>query len=436
MFEAKGDKLKKLLSSTYRDILGREEGDITLRRRLELILRREERRKGAEAGGEVTALPGVMVTTNKGNARIREKVYPLSHRHGDFALNRAFELEKEALHLLYPGLPLDELDFSRVLFIDTETSGIAMGTGTYVFLFGAGFLTGEGFKIIQYFINDYSEEQAMLSLIEELLSQASLLISFNGKRFDIPLLDTRFIINRMGMNLNELPHLDLLYPARRLWRRTLPDCRLITLEREVFSFFRLNDIPGEEIPWHYFDYLRSGNPGLVFPIFEHNILDILSLFALFFFVLSAMNSPTELAPLLSADLSSLGRFFEGEKRIEASIACYQEEIAQGGKRAYEAARRLSLIHKRRNDFPSALSLWRWMKTKAEIFDPFPYEEEAKYYEHKLNDYHRAKETVEKAMRRLSEEDLALPRNKCQGISSALEHRLTRLMRKLGKENQQ
>ncbi|MCD6450962.1 MAG: ribonuclease H-like domain-containing protein [Acidobacteria bacterium] len=433
MFEPKGEEIKRLLSSPYRDILGREKENITLRRRLELVLRKERKRR--REASKVNELPGEWVSTPYGEVLVRERVYPWDYRHGDFPIGRALELPRQAISFLLPDLSAD-VDLSQFLFIDTETSGLAMGTGTYIFLFGAGFLVEEGFKVVQYFIKDYSQEQAMLHLIEELLSKFSLLVSFNGRRFDISLLETRFIINRMGMELDQFPHIDLLYPSRLLWRRVFPDCRLITLEREVLSFLRFDDIPGEEIPWRYFHYLRTGDLGLVLPIFEHNLLDILSLLALFFFIASLLSSPAELAPLLSADFSALGRFFEEREKLETSVACYQEELKGGGKRAYQAAKRLSLIYKRTGDYPSALPLWRLMRERMEGFDPFPYEEEAKYYEHKAKDYQRAKRLVEEAITRFKETEWILPPSKREEIYSLLHHRLKRLVRKLTTRNQE
>src|SRR5579859_3798690 len=193
-------------------------------------------------------------------------------RIGDFS---TADLHPLNLFLGSTGLP----ETSRLMFLDTETTGLAGGTGTCAFLIGVGAVEGSQFVVRQYFLRDYPEEKAMLALADALENYEGL-VTFNGKTFDIPLLETRYALARMESPFARLLHLDLLHPARRLWKLRLESCALGHLETEVLGIHRQGDVDGSEIPGIYFDYLRTGDSRGLQPVFYHNALDIISLAAL------------------------------------------------------------------------------------------------------------------------------------------------------------
>jgi uncharacterized protein len=166
------------------------------------------------------------------------------------------------------------------IFFDLETTGLSGGAGTYAFMVGCGwFDEGGGFVTEQHLLADYGSERVMLQSVAGELGRAGALVSFNGKSFDAPVLETRYAYNRMDSPCADRPHLDVLHPARRFWENG-ESCSLIALERQVLGSSRTGDVPGFEIPARYFQFIRSGDPRPLAAIFEHNRLDLLSLAAL------------------------------------------------------------------------------------------------------------------------------------------------------------
>ena len=162
-------------------------------------------------------------------------------------------------------------------FLDTETTGLAGGTGTCAFLVGVGRITPEGFRVRQFFMRDYCEEASLLDALARHLAPFRVLITYNGRTFDQPLLETRYRLNRSRPPFGKLEHLDLLYGARRLWKLRYETCRLVDLENQVLGFERQGDVPGALIPYLYFEYLRTGRAARLLPVFHHNATDILTL---------------------------------------------------------------------------------------------------------------------------------------------------------------
>jgi len=161
----------------------------------------------------------------------------------------------------------------RAVFVDTETTGLS---GNMVFLLGTMRVSGDDVILTQVFARDYSEEPALLAEWVRLLGDSAMIVSFNGKAFDLPLLRDRFAVH--GLSLPEEPvHVDLLHHARRRWRGVLPDCRLQTLEWRVCGRRRVGDIPGAEIPAVYHRFVRTGEPRDILTVFHHNALDLITL---------------------------------------------------------------------------------------------------------------------------------------------------------------
>jgi uncharacterized protein len=165
-----------------------------------------------------------------------------------FAQPGAAEISSRALQLIAPGAEDSVNDFRQWLFLDTETTGLAGGTGTYAFLVGLGWWEENGFVVEQYFMRDHGEEPSLLLEVLERLDQRRVLVTFNGKSFDWPLLQTRFQMTRVGTVPEPLAHLDLLHPARQIWRLRLKSVALTQLEKHILQLDRGQDIPSETIP--------------------------------------------------------------------------------------------------------------------------------------------------------------------------------------------
>lgn len=254
-----------------------------LRRRLERLRRR--RPKEAQPGARAQAAdlpPGVEIKTGRGIAFRMDQAYPLTQRHGGAALADLLGQQPDLAAQVAGRPALAQVPTHEWVFLDTETTGLAGGAGTLVFLVGLGQFTEQAFLVRQYFLRDPGEEPAMLEALRQDLEAAGGFVTFNGQAFDLPLLDMRYAVSlRQAPSLSTRPHLDLLFPSRRLWQSTLPDCSLATIEHAILGVEREQaDVPGALIPALYLDYLRSGNAGEISRVVYHNAMDILSLVSL------------------------------------------------------------------------------------------------------------------------------------------------------------
>src|SRR5690348_5265084 len=212
---------------------------------------------------------------SRGEFFLARQALPFGRPYGKLRIGDLTTRDLQTLNMFLAGAALP--DASRLIFLDTETTGLAGGTGTCAFLIGVGAVEGTQFVVRQFFLREYPEEPAMLAALAELLKPFEGIVTFNGKTFDLPLLETRYALARMKSPFARLLHLDLLHPARRLWKLRLSSCKLGHLESEVLGVHREGDVDGSEIPGIYFDYLRTGNARGLQPVFYHNALDIVSL---------------------------------------------------------------------------------------------------------------------------------------------------------------
>jgi uncharacterized protein YprB with RNaseH-like and TPR domain len=301
------------------------------------------------------ALPDVdlqCVETALGDVYVSEKRWPLEHYHGRRALGEALEIDSRAVARLAPGLRGE--DVARAVFVDVETTGLAGGTGTLVFLVGLGAFDGDDFLVRQFFLAGPSGEEAMLAATVEALSPAGALVSFNGRCFDLPLLETRLTLNRLRPPSPPAPHLDLLYPARRLYRRRLESCRLAHLEAALLGLEREDDVPGWLIPSLYFNYLRFGQAAPLEAVFRHNALDILSMVTLLAHLGHVVGGS---GARDAADFVALARWDEAEGHAVEATALYEAALQCHGdeqQRMY-AVRALKRMYRRRA---------RWSETAA------------------------------------------------------------------------
>jgi uncharacterized protein YprB with RNaseH-like and TPR domain len=388
---------------------------------LRRVIRRTETRRpprpAAQPAHEV--LGGELHDTGAGQILVVRREFPLSHRHGRFSLGAAFEAPLDLLSAAArAAAPVG--DARGLLFLDTETTGLAGGTGTYAFLVGAGRLEGDRLVLTQYFMRDFDDEPALLTALGPLFARASGVVTFNGTGFDLPLLETRFVLARRRWP-QDLPHLDLLRPSRRVWTARFADCRLATLEREVLGLERENDVPGALIPALYFDFLRSRRAAPLVRVFAHNRDDILSLIGLLGWFGRALAAHDHLD---AGELAGLGRLWESAD-LDRALACYRAALAAGltGPAAQRVRLRLARWEKRAARWDAACALWE-TASRHGVFDPLPWEELAKFHEHRRRDLAAARAIVEEAL------DLAAAAGGPERTLDALAHRLGRLERRL------
>jgi uncharacterized protein YprB with RNaseH-like and TPR domain len=387
------------------------------RRVIRRIETRRPPRPAARPAHEV--LGGALHDTGEGQVLVVRREFPLDHRHGRQPLGAAFEAP---LHLLGAVARAERppADARGLLFLDTETTGLAGGTGTYAFLVGAGWLEDSRFVLAQFFMRDFDEEVALLAALDPLIERASGIVTYNGTGFDLPLLETRFVLARRRWPA-ALRHLDLLRPARRVWTGHFDDCRLATLEREVLGLEREDDVPGALIPSIYFDFLRSRRAAPLARVFDHNRDDILSLVALLGWLGRALLTQGHLE---AEELAGFGRLWEPVD-LERALACYRAALAAGlgAAAAHRVRLRLARWEKRAARWEAARELWE-AAARHGAFDHEPWEELAKFHEHRRGDLAAARTTVEEAL------DLAASAGASARTLDALGYRLARLERRL------
>src|SRR5712664_959036 len=256
-------------------------------------------------------------------------------------------------------------DPSKWLFLDTETTGLAGGTGTYAFLIGLAWWDAGALQVEQFFMRDFGEEHAILHEVAARLAERPVLVTFNGKAFDWPLLENRFTMTRLIAVPRLAAHLDLLHPARALWKLRLGSVRLVELERHVLDAARLgwhrgDDIASALIPQFYFDYLRGGRADPLASVVKHNQMDLRGLAALFGRINSLLDERQSLAAEESLDLFGLSKFLQRRGEGERAHSTCMKALDAGLPAEFrpKAWRDLALMAKRRGDGDSAAALWR------------------------------------------------------------------------------
>jgi len=316
-------------------------------------------------------------------------------------------------------------------FLDTETTGLGGGTGTWVFLVGIAYFEGSEPRVRQYLLDSPAREAAMLYALAEFLRQFEALVTYNGTTFDLPLLETRYITARMRPPVSSLPHLDLLTAARRLYRGRLPSCRLQELERELLGLFRNEDeIPGFEVPSRYFHYLRTGRLEPLRDVITHNFQDVVSLMSIAAYVARLVQEGPENA----RDALGLARVHERAKRHRDAAAIYSLALghALSDRDRREARRRLATAHRRNGDWDAAAAAWQAAIDDDEPFSITPHLQLARYHERHRKDpaealacLHRALQVVDRAAR-LAPAWAADERAKLGSKIERLERRVARL----------
>jgi uncharacterized protein YprB with RNaseH-like and TPR domain len=283
----------------------------------------------------------------------------------------------------------------NLLFLDMETTGLG-GSGTVPFLIGLGSVIEKSFQVRQYFLPDYPDEAAMLEAVRTEINKDTIIVSYNGKSFDIPILADRLIINRVERNLEFAEHIDLLHSARRMYRRRLKSCSLSNIESNILDFRRYGDIPGELVPAIYFNWLNEMGMELLGQVVEHNLNDVVSLYFLMYNIAQAQENPS--GRLIDADdIYSVARIFEirGEyDRVHRTLNEYQNIMPDSNK--HELLYMLSLACKRTGRFDEAVKIWTEISGVATQKTYQALIELAKYNEHKRKDPKAALEVALRA----------------------------------------
>ncbi|MBK9051591.1 MAG: ribonuclease H-like domain-containing protein [Chloroflexi bacterium] len=366
---------------------------------------------------------GKVVTTEVGGCFVLDHVYPLTHWHGNERLGDLLEVDAAAAASFTTDPRFQSIQFQDILFLDTETTGL-WGSGTLAFMVGAAFFEGQAFVVRQYFLRDHGDETAMLLLLNELVASKAALVTFNGRSFDVPLLDGRYLMNRLETELLVKPHLDLLPPTRRLWRNRIGSCALGAVEKNVLGVRRSeDDVPGYLIPGLYLDYLRHGDARELLRVFYHNRLDMLSMVTLLYRVVRQWSRPQPTDN--PHDLFSLGAWqahlsliHEAETTLrlaaslEASLELYHQILHQ-----------LAVILKQQERRDEAANIW--MQIAATSFEDISaHIELAKHFEWREQDLAPAIQWTQQALTLLQMHPAPNPNQ-----IADLQHRLARLERK-------
>jgi uncharacterized protein len=323
---------------------------------------------GYEAGptidrvGEV--LGGRAARNAFGECLVIDRRYESDRWHGDVRISECEIGDTGRLGLLDPSLTeTGPARARRTVFIDLETTGLSGGAGTVAFLVGCGFYDLGAFQVRQFLLTSYSAERALLTAVAEFFDDADLIVSYNGKTFDVPVMETRWLFHRMTMPLDGVPHFDALHTARRLWKPRTEDageggCRLSTLERTLFDVRRVGDVGGFEIPSRFFQFMRTGDPRPLEPVLEHNRLDLVSLAAVTARALRLVEDGADGCPDEPQALA-VGRIYERGGLFDRAEACYRRASrAESVEVRAESLYRLGLRCRRDRRFSEAATHWR------------------------------------------------------------------------------
>ncbi|HEV8416115.1 MAG TPA: ribonuclease H-like domain-containing protein [Bryobacteraceae bacterium] len=343
-------------------------------------------------------LGGETIETAHGRHFETEKLYEKHRWHGSADIGSLAELPEDLLAAISGGAasPAPPAEWA---FLDTETTGLAGGSGTCAFLVGIGRITPEGFRVRQFFMRDYCEEASLLDAVARHLAPFRVLITYNGRSFDQPLLETRYRLNRSRPPFGELEHLDLLHGARRLWKLRYESCRLVDLETQVLGFERSGDVPGALIPYLYFEYLRTGRAARLLPVFHHNATDILTLACLTGIVPLAFKDPENLPFQHGAEIAGIARWLREAGDLEQARTLFRKAIGAGmpDDLTFRTLWDLAALEHKLDAEAQAVDIWNDLAAVRNPFRIPALEELAKHYEHRQKDLVRALETTRAAL---------------------------------------
>jgi uncharacterized protein len=346
--------------------------------------------------------------------------YEVDHRHGGRTLHDWLHQDMAGAALFVGDERLSRIDPRRCLFLDTETTGL--GSAAVAFLVGVGFFTDDGFEVAQFFLRDPGEEPAMLHALQRLLQNFDALVTFNGRSFDVPLLESRYTLNRQRLSMGRWANLDLLFPARKLWKRRLESCRLANLEIEVLGVERTDeDVPGMMIPHLYYEYVQSNNAREMQRVVYHNLIDILSMVTLAAQLCETFSQPQTLP---GEDWLSLARWYDklGRAKEADHAYCTALRTARLDSETLTVIQDYTAFLKKQNRAAEAVPLWQdWAALQPR--SPDPRLELSKYHEWTSKDMAQALQWAESALDAVQTWGASAMR---EAAATEIEHRLARL----------
>lgn len=377
------------------------------------VASRSVTKRAPEAGDALSRVLGAVIATNEYGEHISVKAWysaPEQVTPSGTTLKLLSRVRDEAISaktLAAIGDP------EQWLFLDTETTGLSGGTGTYAFLIGLAWWEAGGLQVEQFFMRDFSEEHSILQEVSRRAKERAVLVTFNGKAFDWPLLESRFRMTRAIGVPRLKAHLDMLHPARALWKLRLGSVRLVELEREVLDaprlgWHRTEDILSAQIPQHYFEYLRGGVWEPLAAVVRHNQMDLRGLAALVGKIDELMSTESaENNEFHSLDLFGLSRFLQRRgERERAHAACAQAlNLGLPAEHRPQAQLELAWMAKREGRHEHAATIWHELADdpRAKGLEAIrAIEQLAIYYERREKNYERAAELVRLALAKLQQ----------------------------------
>ena len=411
-------------SRTVRDTwqkIDRDGENLTTKEKLERLVSLTRQKRGPA----VKSVPAPIEPGHREPVQLFENPYTLGARYGQVMISLGLEIPGKALAKLSHDVAFEGLSLDSALFLDLETTGLAGGTGTLPFLVGMGYYRDGRFNVAQYFLSEMGDEGRMVRELGQFFREMDFksVVTYNGKAFDMPLLETRFALQRERFPLAGLPHLDFLFSARHLWKHRYESCRLSHLAREIVRADRDEDIPGAEIPIRYFQYIRSGDFSLIEPILYHNQEDILSLLGVVIegaLLFDRGRRPSQ-DKADAMDLVGIGRLYESVGDLERSVELFEKALGGdlSGEVSVQVRTKLSRHFKKNRAWDKAVPLWQGA-AGGDAFSSC--RELAMYYEHREKNYEEAI--------RAAEEGLALAMGVSPQYEQDFRKRLERLKHKV------
>jgi uncharacterized protein YprB with RNaseH-like and TPR domain len=407
------------------DKIGQDSG-LTVKQRLEKLIALTDKGRGPAPRTEERPA----VKARREPVQIFENSYLLAASYGQIPIAMGLQIPADIIGFLSRDAAFEGLDLSSAVFLDLETTGLSGGTGTVPFLVGLAYYRDERFKVTQFFLDEMAEEDRLVRELAQFVRDMGFksIITYNGKAYDLPLVETRFALHRTPCPLRGLPHLDFLFSARSLWQHKTESCRLFHLAQQIVQAERSEDIPGEEIPLRYFQYIRSRDFSLIEPILYHNQEDLLSLLGVVVAGAVLVERNREAAGRGDSDpmdLYGVARLFERAGDATRSAALLEKALAGGAglsaEASHHARRKLSHHFKKNKDWDKALPFWQEM---AAGDDCDCCRELAIYFEHTAKDYNEAI--------RVAGEGLALAKGKSLAAEKDFEKRIARIKGKMAK----
>lgn len=372
-----------------------------------------------------SVVDGESISTIYGDTYVVSEDFPAGYPYGRIVLDLEINYHRliEWSGLRVNALPAPE----RIVFLDTETSGLVGGAGTFAFMIGLGFWKDGEFRLVQLFLKEPADEPALLAYLDQLLANFDTVVTYNGKAFDIPLLNARHVINAFESPFTDYHHIDLLPFARRIWKNRLPSRTLGSIESEILGVARgQEEIPGWMVPEIYFEYLKTGDARPLSGVFYHNRMDILSLAGLFKFGAALLEQPLDHLATEGLDLIAVARLYEELGAVSRALDLYEYSLNLGLPRPFyiQTIYRYAHMAKKQGNWQLAVDLWQKAAYQDEIDACI---EIAKYHEHINRELDKALEWTIKAFENLERSEM--PHYAHIQYARMLDHRKDRILRK-------